>query len=281
MQATYYIKLPQGIQALVNGNNQNYNLVTFLGAANLRALTSLQVRTNILNPVQQNAPVLLSASVFNLQSSNTNSNNIDIEVNHKILKLAWHQICTSVFVEICNGYMNQPQAALDHIKQCYIDSDENQVCIPVFAYYQHMMNAMRPFAGNKPFPKSVCNVLIGGMSTHLQRIFCKYYPNHSMLHNLFTTFQCSCFHQILTPMQTTEDEVASISAIARDSIGSQAFATNTSAFPSQAKCTLDCYANGGYAADRSKEGCSDSSRASRNELGCGDKCFVIKVRTPK
>jgi hypothetical protein len=28
-QATYYIKLPQGTQALVNGNNQNYNLVTF------------------------------------------------------------------------------------------------------------------------------------------------------------------------------------------------------------------------------------------------------------
>jgi hypothetical protein len=119
MQATYYIKLPQGARALINRNNQNYNLVTFLGAANLRTLTSHQVKMNILDPIQQDALVLLRASDFNLWSTNTKSNNISIKIDCKILKLAWHQICAFVFAEFVDGYTNQPQATLDHIKQCY------------------------------------------------------------------------------------------------------------------------------------------------------------------
>jgi hypothetical protein len=55
------------------------------------------------------------------------SNDISLEIDHKILSLAWHQICASVFAEICTGYTNHSQVALDHIKQCYIDSDGNQV----------------------------------------------------------------------------------------------------------------------------------------------------------
>jgi hypothetical protein len=103
------------------------------------------------------------------------SNDINLEIDCTILKLGWHQICASVFAEMCTGYTNQPQSALDHIKQCYTDGDVNQVCIPVFAYYQHMMNAMRLFMGNETFPKSVCNAPIDGMSNPLMCIFCKYY----------------------------------------------------------------------------------------------------------
>jgi hypothetical protein len=40
LQSTYYIELSQGTQALINGNNQNYNLVILLGAVNLRTFTS-------------------------------------------------------------------------------------------------------------------------------------------------------------------------------------------------------------------------------------------------
>jgi hypothetical protein len=118
IRVTYFIELPQGTQALINSNNQNYNLVSFLGTADVRTLTPLQVKTNILGaPVQLDAPVLLHASDFNLWYANTNSNDNCLEIDHKILKLARHQICASVFAEICIGYTNQPQA-LDLIKQC-------------------------------------------------------------------------------------------------------------------------------------------------------------------
>jgi hypothetical protein len=84
-------------------------------------------------------------------------------------------------------------------------------------------------------------------------------------------------------MQLAKDEVQSISAIACNSIGGQAFAANAGAFASQAERTLDCYSHGGgytsgngYCSDggyHSKGGRSDSLRSSRGKLGQGDRCF--------
>ncbi len=179
--ASYYIKLPQGSRALINGAGKDYNLISFLGVNDLRTLMREQVHADILSVVQQDSPVLLRASDFNLQAANTDSNDVNLDTDRKILKLAWHQICASVFTEICTGYTNQPQAALDHIKQCYVTGDGNHVCISVYAYYQRMMSAMRPFAGDERFPKSVCNALIDGMASRLLHILKKYYADHALL----------------------------------------------------------------------------------------------------
>jgi hypothetical protein len=169
-RASYYIKLPQGSRALINGAGNGYNLVSFLGVDDLGTLTREQVHADILSVVQQDSPLLLCVSDFNLQAANTNSNDVNLDINWKTLKLAWHQICASVFAKIFTGYTNQPQAALDHIKQCYVDGDGNHVCISVYAYHQRMMSAMRPFVGNERLPKSVCNPLIDGMASRLLRI---------------------------------------------------------------------------------------------------------------
>jgi hypothetical protein len=130
LRVDYYIKLPQTIQGVRHGAN-DINIETFCGAANLRTLSTAAVRV-LLDQVQQDAPVLLKASNFNLQAANTDSIDLAAKINRRILKLAWHQICASMFAEVCMGYTSQPQAALDHIKQCYIDSDGNQVCVSIF-----------------------------------------------------------------------------------------------------------------------------------------------------
>ena len=65
---------------------------------------------DILVHVQKDDPGLLKASDFNLRTATTVSNDINLKIDRKILKLAWHQICASVFTEICT------QATLDHIK---------------------------------------------------------------------------------------------------------------------------------------------------------------------
>jgi hypothetical protein len=96
-----------------------------------------QVQTDILGQVQQDAPVLLKASDFNLQTANTDGTDISHNINRKILKVAWHQICASVFTEICTGYTNQLQAALNHIKQCYINSNGNQFVSPFCVLSAH------------------------------------------------------------------------------------------------------------------------------------------------
>ncbi len=168
---SYYIELLQTMQGMMNGNDAAYNLTSYLGNGNLRTLSPEMVRDTILRPVLQDGPVLLEVPDFNLQNAMTNFTGIAMEVDAKILKLAWHQLCASIFNKLCPGYSNQPQAALEHIKQSFLDAEGNLVCTPVFACYQRMMNAMRPFASKAQFPKSVCNALIDGLDKRLTAIF--------------------------------------------------------------------------------------------------------------
>jgi hypothetical protein len=102
-----------------------------------------------------------------------------------------------------------------------------------------MMNAMCPFASKAQFPKSVCNALIDGLDKRLIAIFRRNYPDHAVLHDLQGSFQHSRLPIILDAMTMAKEEVQSISAIARSSVGGQAFKSNALAFPSQAERTLD------------------------------------------
>ena len=83
-----------------------YTLISYCGADDLRTLSPEEVKTQILHPVLQTGPVLLQASDFNLQVANTNSQDITPDVDGKILKLAWHQVCASIFNELCPNYSN-------------------------------------------------------------------------------------------------------------------------------------------------------------------------------
>ncbi len=71
LRIDYYIELPQTIQGVRRGAN-NINIETFCGAADLPTLSTAEVWV-LLDQVQQDAPILLKASDFNLQAANTNS----------------------------------------------------------------------------------------------------------------------------------------------------------------------------------------------------------------
>ena len=102
-----------------------------------------------------------------------------------------------------------------------------------------MMNAMRPFAGKAQFPKSVCNVLIDGLDKRLVAIFHRNYADHTILHDLNASSQRHRFPEILQAMQSLEEEVQSITTIARSSVSSsQAFPIHAPAFPTQASVPL-------------------------------------------
>jgi hypothetical protein len=278
LRVSYYIKLPQELRAMTNGAGGAYNLVSFLGVEDLRTLTPAEVKATILDPCLQDGPVLLKASNFNLQIANTDSTDISLDIEQKILKLSWHQICTSVFAEICPGYSSQPHAALDHIKKSYVDNDGNMVSTPVFAYYQRMMNGTRPFAGEARFPVSVCNMLMDGLDSRLVSIFRHNYQDYAIAHNLQASYQRSKFPKILRAMQMSEDEVKSITTIARSSVGSQAFHANAMAFPSQAERTLTRYSGGhsGYKSDGGSSAGGYRLDDTSKLLGDGDSCFGCK-----
>jgi hypothetical protein len=187
--AAYYIELPQGTRAMTNRNGGAYTLVSYLGPTDLRTLTPPKVKALILDICLQDGPVLLQASNFNLATANMDANAFAIDTKRKILKIAWHQICTSIFNKIFPEYSSQPQAALKHIKQSYQDDDSNVVCTPAFVYYQCMMNAMQPFARDECFPVSVCNKLIDGIDQCLVPIFHHHYQAYAVIHNLQASYQ--------------------------------------------------------------------------------------------
>jgi hypothetical protein len=259
-----------------------YNLVSFLGVDDLRTLTPHEVQTVLLDTTLQDGPVLLKASDFNLQHTNTDSTDIALDIKQKIIKLAWHQLCTSVFAEICPGYSSKPHAALDHIEQSYVDADGNMVSTPLFAYYQRMMNGMRPFAGEARFPVSVCNMVIDGLDLRLVPIFRRNYKDYAQPYDLQASSQRSKFPVILSAMQMSEDEVKSITAIARSSVNGQAFHSDALAFPSQAETTLNRYSLGGGGGGGYKSDGSGGYRTneSRKSLGKNDSCFDCKLPHP-
>ena len=65
---------------MTDGKGTAYTLVSFLDVNNIYSLNPDDIKANILTPVLQNGPMLLQASNFNLQTANTNSQEIAAEI---------------------------------------------------------------------------------------------------------------------------------------------------------------------------------------------------------
>jgi hypothetical protein len=113
----FYIKLPQTTGVMINGVGVNYNLTSWLGAADLSTLTRVEVRATILEPCLRDGPITLSVADFNLIEANVDAKTICNTIQAKILKLGFKQICASIFQQLCPGYSDQPHAAREHIRQ--------------------------------------------------------------------------------------------------------------------------------------------------------------------
>ena len=125
------------------------------------------------------------------------------------------------------------------------------------------------------------NALIDGMDKRLMAIFCWNYSDHAVIHNQSASFQRSRFPMILQAMQSAEDEVQSISAIARSSVAGQAFHADVLAFQSQAERTLERYSagyqsEGGNSTGYNSEGGYISDGGGKRKgrgIGAKDSCF--------
>ena len=143
------------------------------------------------------------------------------------------------------------------------------------------MNVMRPFSGEARFPVSVCNMLMDGLNSRLVLIFRQNYKNYALVHDLQASFQRSKFPAILSAMQMSEDKVKLITAIARSSVGGQAFHANAMDFPSQAETTLTRYSQGGgYKSDGSSSARGYHSDDTHASMGKADSCFGCKGPHP-
>jgi hypothetical protein len=111
LSVSLYIEHPQTTRVMINGVGVNYNLTSWLGAANLSTLTRAEVRLTILEPCLHNGPITLSVADFNLAVANVDAKLICDTIQAKILKLGFKQICASIFQQLCPGYSDQPHAS--------------------------------------------------------------------------------------------------------------------------------------------------------------------------
>ncbi len=189
LQTEYYLELPQTTCAMVNGNNVAYNLMTFHGAADLQTLSPADVKAQNLDNMLQDGPVEFQPANFGLMNARTTSEALRAKIDSKILHLVFATVCTTLFLELCPRYSNQPHAALDHIRQVHIDHKSNQVASLVQSYFQQLMSAARPFTNQQDFPISVCAKFMEGLDQRLIMGFRRNFPQHSVIQPLDATHQ--------------------------------------------------------------------------------------------
>jgi hypothetical protein len=106
LKATFYIELPLSLHGLTNGNNQRYSLLTFSGPNDLHTLSPDKVQAQILDLTLQGDPLDLLPPNFNVRSARTDLTVLRLEIDQKILRLASATICTTLFTELCPGYIS-------------------------------------------------------------------------------------------------------------------------------------------------------------------------------
>jgi hypothetical protein len=94
LRATYYIKLPLHLHALVNGNGMQYSITMFIGPGDLRMLSPPEVRAQILDLMIQGDPLDLLPPSFNVRSVRTDLIALQMESNQKIYALLHQQSVT-------------------------------------------------------------------------------------------------------------------------------------------------------------------------------------------
>jgi hypothetical protein len=278
LQATYYIKLPLHLHALVNGNGMQYSIIMFVGPGDLRTLSPPEVRAQILDLTIQGDPLDLLPPSFNVQLAWTDSIALRMEIDQKILCLASPTICNTLFTELCPGYSSQPHATLEHICQVHTNAAGNQVVSTVQAYFQQLMSAARPFSSQRSFPVRVCQQFMDGLDPRLLTGFHCCFPDHSIVQALDGSHQRHTLQLMLKAAQQAEDNFTSTQHIACNAIGlSQAFlaighvtgSNQALALPIQVKTTLSWYSPRGGRS--TKSAASQGARTARPLAcyGCG------------
>jgi hypothetical protein len=169
------------------------------------------------------------------------------------MKLAYPTVCKTLFTELCPNYSDQPHAAaLDLIKKVSTNSNGNLVSASIYAYHTRLMNAARPFTSERIYPISMCAKFMEGMDPRLVPGFRRSFPKHSNVVVLNADIQRKTLQKMLLAAQRAEDDNTNVQRTARKvvGLGGQSFVSGSdtrgvSAFPSQAKTTLERYSQSG------------------------------------
>jgi hypothetical protein len=78
--------------------------MTFHGPDNLCTLSPAKVKEQLLDKTLQDGPVELMPTSFGLTTARTSGTALRTKIDQKILRLAFHTVCHTLFLELCPGY---------------------------------------------------------------------------------------------------------------------------------------------------------------------------------
>jgi hypothetical protein len=142
VRVEYYIKLPQDLQGMQNGNRGAYCLTTFLGPDNLCTIPAADFAHDILATTLQDVPLDLLCPEINLSYSKMDSTTIEVEISSR---LPTPSILNHLFNQLCPGYSEEPHTTLNHIWLMYEDTSGNTIFLSVYNYYAQILAASCPF----------------------------------------------------------------------------------------------------------------------------------------
>lgn len=166
---------------MINGAGNAYTLVTFAGAADLRTLNTAQTAAAILSVTYQTQPGQIQAPVFGATAATLNQERAKTEIESKILRVCMDAVFADIFLAAAPNYTDQPEAALENVKQLYTDADGKEVYRSVQSYYTQIMGAIQPFVGRRAFPVNVAERFKGNMDPGLSPFFKQSYPQHTIV----------------------------------------------------------------------------------------------------
>ncbi len=177
-----------------------------------------QIQAQLLNVTFQDGPLDLQPARFNLSSVRTDSIEMRLDIEARILQLAFSTVWNTLFLKLCPGYSSQPHAAIAHICQIHMDHDGNQVVSLVQACFQQLMGTARPFSSHRDFPMSVCARFQDGLDPCLQTGYHCYFPQHSVVQLLNTTHQQRTLQAMLQAAQQAKDDLHAVQHVRREAV---------------------------------------------------------------
>jgi hypothetical protein len=245
LRGEYYIQLPQSSRDLINGNEQNYRLTTWLGPADLRAMSPLKVQRDILDIRHQDGPFDLLTPSFNQSSCRTNSTAVYGELKSLVVCLASDTIHQMLFMVLIPGYSIKPHNVLDHIWQCHIDADGKTVQLSAQVYYSTFLNAICSFYDLKEYPIDLAGIFQDRIDPLLQKDFRSHYPLYGQTCTKLAITQRLILVAMLNTFIKVENNLTNICDIVRveQRRGKQFYLSQGQANTSVAEKTLQQYGN--------------------------------------
>ncbi len=108
-------------------------------------MSTTNVQREILDITHQDGPFDLLAPSFKLLSCRTDSTAMYGELKLLVVRLTSNTIILTMFMVLVPGYLIESHNVLDHIWQCYLDTNGKTVQLSAQMYYSTFLNAIYLF----------------------------------------------------------------------------------------------------------------------------------------